>query len=112
MKRIRKEKNYTQAGMATLLECSESNYQKIETGKISATIPMLMSIADKLETSMDYLARGNESCIDRRIERLLEGKSQEELEYAYRVLYVLLSGMPPKVKNRMRTGQPEKPVKK
>lgn len=94
--KLRKEKNYTQAEMAESLRCSKSNYQKIETGKISTTIPMLMDIASRLNTSLDYLAWGNRKCADQRIQVLLADRSQEELEYVYRVLCVLLNDRPKK----------------
>lgn len=105
MKQIRKGKRYTQAGMADLIKCSESNYQKIEAGKISVSVPMLIAIADALDTSIDYLVRGDEAGIEKRIEKLLSGKSKEELEYVYRILYVLLSEMPLKVKSRIKPVQ-------
>lgn len=102
MKELRKSRGYTQADIAELINCSESNYQKIETGKVSVSVPMFLAIGKVLETSIDYLARGDEAGIEKRIEKLLAGKSQEELEYVYRILYVLLSEMPLQVKSRAK----------
>lgn len=102
MKQLRKAKHYTQADMAALIKCSESNYQKIETGKISVSVPMLLTIAEVLETSMDYLVLGDGAGMEKRIEKLLTGKSKEELEYVYRILHTLLSEMPLKVKDKVK----------
>lgn len=94
IRRLRKQMGYTQADMAEHIKCSESNYQKIESGKIGVSIPLLTAIAGVLETSMDYLVLGEGAGIERRIEKLLEGRNKEELEYIYRILYVILKEMP------------------
>lgn len=56
MKRLRKEKGYSQVKMQMLTGIDQSDYSKIETGKRNMTFEQCRRIADALETSMDYLA--------------------------------------------------------
>lgn len=56
MKRLRKEKGYSQVKMQMLTGIDQSDYSKIESGKRNMTFEQCRRIADALETSMDYLA--------------------------------------------------------
>ena len=56
MKRLRKEKGYTQIKMQMLTGIDQSDYSKIESGKRNMTFEQCRRIALALDTSMDYLA--------------------------------------------------------
>ncbi len=98
MKALRREKGYTQNEMADLLKCSRSNYEKIETGKVCPSLPMFISIAEVLQTSLDYLTGEEGTYITNRMEQLLKNRSPEELEYLYQVLFVMVNSRPETLK--------------
>ncbi len=52
---LRKEKGLTQKGMAELLGCTASNYQKIEYGQVNVPATTLAFFADYFNVSTDYL---------------------------------------------------------
>lgn len=56
LKRLRKEKGYTQIKMQLLTGIDQSDYSKIEKGKRYYTFEQCKRIALALDTSMDYLA--------------------------------------------------------
>ena len=56
LKRLRKEKGYSQVKMQVLTGIDQSDYSKIETGKRSMSFEQCKRLAVVLETSMDYLA--------------------------------------------------------
>ena len=56
MRKLRKERNYSQVKMQMLTGIDQSDYSKIETGKRNMTFEQCRRIALALETSMDYLA--------------------------------------------------------
>lgn len=56
MRKLRKEKGYSQVKMQMLTGIDQSDYSKIETGKRNMTYEQCRRIALTLETSMDYLA--------------------------------------------------------
>ena len=56
MKKLRKERGYSQIKMQMLTGIDQSDYSKIETGKRNMTFEQCRRIAQALETSMDYLA--------------------------------------------------------
>lgn len=56
LKRLRKEKGYTQLKMQMLTNIDQSDYSKLETGKRFYTFEQCKRIALALDTSMDYLA--------------------------------------------------------
>ena len=56
MRKLRKEKGYSQVKMQMLTGIDQSDYSKIETGKRNMTYEQCPRIALTLETSMDYLA--------------------------------------------------------
>lgn len=55
IKLLRKEKNLTQKQMAEIFDITERTYQYYESGSREPSIETLLSIADKLDISMDYL---------------------------------------------------------
>lgn len=56
LKRLRKERGYTQIQMQHLTGIDQSDYSKIENGKRYYTFEQRRKIALALHTSMDYLA--------------------------------------------------------
>lgn len=52
---LREEKGLTQKGMAELLGCTTSHYQKIEYGKVNIPTTTLAFFADYFNVSADYL---------------------------------------------------------
>ena len=56
LRKLRKEKGYTQVKMQMLTGIDQSDYSKIESGKRYFTFEQCRKIAIALDTSMDYLA--------------------------------------------------------
>lgn len=56
LKRLRKERGYTQVKMQVLTGIDQSDYSKIESGRRYYTFEQCRKIALALNTSMDYLA--------------------------------------------------------
>ena len=56
MRKLRKERKYSQVKMQMLTGIDQIDYSKIETGKRNMTFEQCRRIALALETSMDYLA--------------------------------------------------------
>lgn len=56
LRKLRKEKGYTQIKMRLLTGIDQSDYSKIEKGKRYYTFEQCKRIALALDTSMDYLA--------------------------------------------------------
>ena len=56
LKKLRKEKGYTQIKMQMLTGIDQSSYSKIERGKSWMSFEQCKNIALALNTSMDYLA--------------------------------------------------------
>lgn len=55
LRELRKDHNLTQEQMGALFGIKASSYSNYETGRRKISIAMLEIIADKLETSTDYL---------------------------------------------------------
>ena len=56
LRKLRKEKGYTQVKMQMLTGIDQSDYSKIESGKRYFTFEQCRKLAIALDTSMDYLA--------------------------------------------------------
>ena len=56
LKKLRKEKGYTQVKIQMLTGIDQSDYSKIESGKRYYTFEQCKRLAMALGTSMDYLA--------------------------------------------------------
>ena len=56
MRKLLKERKYSQVKMQMLTGIDQSDYSKIETGKRNMTFEQCRRIALALDTSMDYLA--------------------------------------------------------
>ena len=56
LKKLRKERGYTQVKMQVLTGIDQSDYSKIESGKRYYTFEQCRKIALALNTSMDFLA--------------------------------------------------------
>ena len=55
MRKLRKERGFSQVKMQMLTGIDQSDYSKIETGRRNMTFEQCRRIALALETSMDYL---------------------------------------------------------
>ena len=55
LKELRKAAKQTQEDMGKLLNCTKSNYQKMEYGEINIPIITLMTLADYFSVTTDYL---------------------------------------------------------
>lgn len=56
LKKLRKEKGYTQIKIQMLTGIDQADYSKIESGKRYLTFEQCKTLAATLDTSMDYLA--------------------------------------------------------
>lgn len=56
LRKLRKERGFSQVKMQMLTGIDQSDYSKIETGKRSMSFEQCRRIAIALDTSMDYLA--------------------------------------------------------
>ena len=56
LKKLRKEKGFTQVKIQMLTGIDQSDYSKIESGKRYYTFEQCKRLAIALDTSMDYLA--------------------------------------------------------
>ena len=56
MRKLRKERGFTQVKMQVLTGIDQSDYSKIESGRRYYTFEQCRKIALALNTSMDYLA--------------------------------------------------------
>ena len=56
LKKLRKERGFSQIKMQMLTGIDQSDYSKIETGKRSMSFEQCRRVALALETSMGYLA--------------------------------------------------------
>ena len=56
LKKLRKERGFSQIKMQMLTGIDQSDYSKIETGKRGMSFEQCRRIAMALDTSMDYLA--------------------------------------------------------
>ena len=57
LKRIRKEKKITQVKLAEMIDCSQNEICRWETGKWYPSIPTAVKLADALECTVDELVR-------------------------------------------------------
>lgn len=55
LKNVRVSKKMTQKQMAKMFDITERAYQNYEIGKSSPNVALLLSIADYLDVSVDYL---------------------------------------------------------
>lgn len=55
LKKIRKEKNLTQADVANALNITVRQYQRYESGEQTTTLDNLIALADYFNVSLDYL---------------------------------------------------------
>ena len=82
IKRIRKEKNMTQAELCKGI-CSQAEISKVENGKNSPTIDWLQQVAKRLKVPLsmlfeDHLRSDMYTSYDQQLLRLLQGNQFEE----------------------------------
>lgn len=62
IKNLRRQRNMTQAQLAEkLCYATERQLQRIESGESSCPVDRLLELAEILDTSTDYLLKGNSS---------------------------------------------------
>lgn len=61
IKKLRKEKGYTQESFSKEISISPRTYSGIESGAHSTSIDTFVEIAQVLETSLDYIILGKEN---------------------------------------------------
>lgn len=61
LKRIRKDKKYTQKQVATAIGTTERNYQDWEYGRNKPGFDSLIALADYFDVSLDYLVGRSEN---------------------------------------------------
>lgn len=71
LKRIRKEKQYTQEKMAEMLELSAAYYGKVERGQYGLSLEKILLVSQKIDVDINYLFTGYKS-ITFTIEEILE----------------------------------------
>ena len=55
LRQCRKEHGSTQKQVAVAIATTEQNYQRYERGTQQPTLPVLLSLADYFDVSLDYL---------------------------------------------------------
>jgi transcriptional regulator with XRE-family HTH domain len=58
IKELRKSKNLTQKDFSTIIKVDNSQFSKIESGKLQPTIQQIMDISSNFEVSLDWLCFG------------------------------------------------------
>lgn len=58
IKELRKSKNITQKEFSTILKIDNSQYSKIESGKLQPTIQQLIDISSNFNVSIDWICFG------------------------------------------------------
>jgi len=55
LRKLREDRDLSQADMAELLKVHQTTYSSYELGKINIPVEILWTLADYFQTSMDYL---------------------------------------------------------
>jgi transcriptional regulator with XRE-family HTH domain len=64
LKQVREQAGLKQKEMAEFLELGKPGYNRIETGKVEITVKHLLKIAERFNTSLDWLLLGKEEKSD------------------------------------------------
>lgn len=81
IRRVRKERGFTQEAFAAKLNIDHSGVAKIETGARGCSVDLLLAISDVLDVSVDYLLRGHEF-----LEKEKKPELKKEITEAIRLL--------------------------
>ena len=87
---LRTEKRYTREQLAYMAEISEKFLYEIEFGKKGFSVSILKSIADSLETSCEYIVRGDDIYSDTELYnavRLFEGREADKVAEVLKALH-------------------------
>ena len=98
IKKIRKNRNITQSKFAEVLNLSENQIYKIESGKSGCSLDSIIIISEALNISIDYLLLGKniELNISPEIETLLsaiKGHTDREIEYINKIVISALENI-------------------
>lgn len=89
IKKCRKQLNLTQAQLAEMSDLSDTNISHIERGATKLSLPSLISIANALNTTTDYLLmdviNNSEIQFKKDFAELLNNCSKEEYKLLYNI---------------------------
>lgn len=93
IKQLRQNKGYTQDALAEMVDCNTSHISNIENNHTKVSLNALLSIANALNTSIDYLLSSqydNSSlALDREISRLLKSCDTVKKEKIIKIIEIL-----------------------
>lgn len=93
IKQLRQSKGYTQDVLAEMIDCNTSHISNIENNHTKVSLNALLSIANALNTSIDYLLSSqydNASlALDREISRLLKSCDAAKKEKIIKIIEIL-----------------------
>lgn len=93
IKSIRISKNLTQENLAQLVDCNVSHISNIENNHTKVSLIMLLSIANALNTSIDYLLseqyENRSLALDNEILRAIKNRDNIKKEKILKIIEIL-----------------------
>ncbi len=93
VKALRVSRGYTQEGLAEMVHCNTSHISNIENNHTKVSLSVLLSIANALYTSIDYLLSNqytNEAfALDNEIMRALKSCDAEKKEKILKIIEII-----------------------
>ncbi len=90
IKNLRKEKNFTQDKLAELVGCNTSHISNIENSYTKVSLNILLSIANVLETSIDFLLceqyESSSTALETEILRVLKECDEEKKHLILKII--------------------------
>lgn len=98
IKEIRKSRNITQEKIAELLNLSENQIYKIESGKSGCTLDNVIIISEVLNVSIDYLLLGKNQDLQmssnvEKLIYLLSECPEEQVEFVNKIVNTILENI-------------------
>ena len=100
LKKIRKNKNFSQIKLAERIDITPNHFSRLETGKYQPSIAVLKKLAQELEVSIDYLvSEDDEEIPEIRIQnksllekvKLIENLDEKDQEAIIRIIDSMLT---------------------
>ena len=89
IKQARKNKRYTQAQIAEIIDMSSKNFSQLERGETGMSISTLISLCKTLEVSADYILFGLQGANHKSsVDLLLSNLNEEQQLYAEKMIAV------------------------
>lgn len=89
IKQARKNKRYTQAQIAEIIDMSSKNFSQLERGETGMSISTLISLCKTLEVSADYILFGVHGANQKSsVDLLLSNLNEEQQLYAEKMIAV------------------------